>query len=80
MPSLRSGICRNRSGAKLQCIANACHPFVDLVEEEKPRHAEIVKLAHDQLQGGDFLLVRLGDNNGNVACCKDRLCLERELD
>ena len=64
----------------LQRVAHARYRLVDLVEEKDARHAEIVELAHDELQRGDLLLIGLGDHDGDIAGGQDRLGLEGEFD
>jgi len=63
-----------------QHVADAPLSLVDLVEEEDARHAEIVELAHDELQGRNLLFVRLGHDHREVAGGQHRLGLEGEFD
>ena len=65
---------------QLERIAHARGAFVDLVEEQDARHAEIIELAHDQLQRGYLLFVGFGNNDSDVAGRQNRFGLEREFD
>ena len=73
----RRGTCRLQ---QLQRVAHAGGRLVDLVEEQDARHAEIVELAHDELQGRDLLLVGLGDHHGEIGSGEHGVRLEGELD
>ncbi len=65
---------------QLQRVAHTGAGLVDLVQEQDARYAELVELAHDQLQRRDLLLVRLGDHHRQVAGGEHRLRLEGEFD
>ncbi len=63
----------------LERLAHAERRLVDLVEEQDARHAVLVQLAQDELQGGDLLLVGLRHHHREVAGGEHGLGLKGEF-
>ena len=72
MPSFQIGIWRNSSGVReARCTAPGSRApgatRVDLVDEEETRDVRFLELAQDDLEGRDFALIRLADDDRGVA-------------
>ena len=63
-----------------QRIANAALGLVDLVEEQDARDVLVLERLQDDLQGGDLLLVGLGDDHGKIDRGQHALRLVGEFD